>query len=128
MRSSATAVCLCAIILLAGCVSAGNTSIRGETAESIGETLAAGQTMAEVRAALGNPMITSTSSDGLATWTYSFTELEYRATSFIPVVGLFDSGVSTDSTTLQIVFDEDGLVSEYTITETEVEADTSILN
>ena len=122
------AAVLTAILLLVGCATAGNSSLRNETVDSIGEILAVGQTVDQVRAVLGDPMVNSRSSDGLRTWIYSLTEAQYDATTFIPVVGLFDSGLTGAIKTLTISFDENDLVAEFTMSETDLDIDTSILN
>lgn len=122
------AICIGAILLLVGCATVGNSSLRNETVESIDDTLVVGQTMEQVRTALGDPMMNSRSSDGVRIWIYSFSEAQISATTFIPVVGLLDSNVSTSAKVLQITFDEDGLVADFTMTESDMDVDTSILN
>lgn len=119
---------LLAILLLVGCYTAGNSSLQNETVESIEETLAVGQTMGRVHETLGDPVIDTRSSDGLRMWTYSFSEAQISATTFIPIVGLLDSNVATSTKILQITFDEDDLVVDFTMTESDMDIDTSILN
>ena len=119
---------LCIVLLQTACASIGNSSLRNETVESINETLAVGHTMDQVRGALGDPFLSSRSSDGLRMWIYSYSEAEVSATTLIPVIGLFDSSTTSTGKTLQISFDENDLVADFTMTESDMGIDTSIFN
>jgi hypothetical protein len=63
---------------------------------------------------LGKPYSTITSSSGSRVHTYMHSKSKVKASTFIPVVGLFTGGVNTKSTVLRITIDQQtGLVSDW---------------
>ena len=95
-------------IFLYGCAyNMGNKQI---TDKSLISQIKIGETNKEkVRSLLGDPM-NVTFTDDKETWTYVYQKTNIRATSFIPLVGLFAGGHDTKMNNLTIVFREDGIV------------------
>ena len=118
---------LAAVSLIAGCVSTGNTSLKDETNETIGEKLTEGMSMNEVRANLGDPFSTSFTDGGLSIWSYEFMEGQMTAQSFIPIVSMFSSGVEGKKKQLVILFDEDDNVKKYTLSDSDYESKSGIV-
>lgn len=118
---------LAAVSLIAGCVSTGNTSLKNETNETIGEKLTEGMSMNDVRANLGDPFSTSFTDGGLSIWTYEFMEGQMTAQSFIPIVSMFSSGVEGKKKQLVILFDEDDTVKKYTLSDSDYESKSGIV-
>lgn len=109
-------------LILSGCVSSGNPSIRDEAAVEkikIGVT-----TKDEVRSLLGKPTTTTRSAGqvpmgaglpvmsnmNLEIWGYSHISVETNAATFIPIVGLFAGGATSSVSSLTVTFDEQGIV------------------
>jgi len=118
---------LTVIAPLGGCVSSGNASLKDETSESIGEKLAEGMPMEQVRANLGDPFSTSFTDGGLSIWNYEFVEGQMTAQSFIPIASMFSSGVEGKKKQLVILFDENDLVRKFTMSESDYESKSGIV-
>ena len=110
------------VALMAGCASYGN-----EIDQSQVEIIVKGETTeTEVRSMLGSPMSVGISSEGKKYYMYVYTRSQVKASSFIPVVGLVAGGADTNTQTLQVWFDESGVVSSYAYNNTDQEIKTGI--
>lgn len=74
-------------------------------------------TRAEVEAAFGPPLFVAIIGEGrrIMTYTYSNTSTNVKATTFIPIVGAFIGGATTDQRTqnLQIILNKNDVVEDY---------------
>ena len=115
------------IWLLAGCVSSGNPSIMNQSLmDQINLDLS---TKEDVRRILGQPNSTSRSSGSLPfpgttltnveSWTYSHLDVAVDGATFIPIVGLFAGGATTDVNMFTVVFDDNGVVRHITTSQTQ---------
>ncbi|MEO1303979.1 MAG: hypothetical protein AAFV37_03310 [Pseudomonadota bacterium] len=116
-----------AIVVLGGCVSAGNAALKDVTNETLSEELKEGMSMAEVRSALGDPIDVSFTDGGLSIWNYERVEAQMTAESFIPIVGLFTSGVEGTKTQLVILFDEEDKVRKFTLSDSDYESKSGLM-
>ncbi|MDX8412771.1 MAG: hypothetical protein R8J85_01660 [Mariprofundales bacterium] len=115
--------------LLAGCATAGNDSLRKESAVSIDQkVLDHKTTKAEVQAILGAPMTTSFTDNGNVIWTYELSHMSADATSYIPVVSMFAGSSSGTKKTLTIMFDKKSVVARHQMTEAPVKVRTGLFN
>ena len=115
------------ILVLASCVSAGNTSLKEQTPDTLADLLMPGTAQSEVSAALGDPLSVSYTDSGREIWFYELVEGKMSAQSFIPVVSMFSSGVKGRKTLLVILFDKDELVDRYNLSDSAYESKTGIL-
>lgn len=76
-------------------------------------------TRSEVVAALGSPTSTMRHSDGTSTLIYTYAESRTRASTFVPVVGIFAGGVDMRSSQVILDFDENGILVGSTSSEDE---------
>jgi len=113
---------LLALMVLTGCASSGNR-IDGNYVGKIktGET-----TEQEVRANLGSPMAASIMQDGSKMIIYSFARTELKASTFIPIVGLFAGGANTETETLQVWFDSNGVVTSHSFNQGNIDSSSGL--
>jgi hypothetical protein len=110
----------CAALVLSGCVTAGNERMKGQTQSSVAQKITEGKsTKADVLAAYGDATQVSFTDSGNEIWTYEYTRAVPTPQSFIPIVGLFTAGADTTTTGLVVLFDKGGVVSKYTMRETQ---------
>ena len=110
------------VLVIAGCVSGGNPSIRDEATISqikIGTT-----TKEDVRKLLGKPNSIGRGSGNLLLgtalpitpqmnyeiWNYTHINVETNPAAFIPIIGLFFMGATASHASVTIHFDENGIV------------------
>lgn len=99
---------------MTGCSSVGNKQIKNK--EFISQNIVKGKTKTEVLNSLGEPTSVTFSDNGNETWLYVRNETKTRATTFIPVVGLFAGGADITTDTLYILFDSQDRVMKHTTT------------
>ncbi len=120
---------LVGLVLLSGCATVGNDSLRNENNYSISQKLVSAKTtMAEVRTTFGNPMNTSFTDGGLEVWTYENVRVHEDPASYIPIVNLFAASASGTKKELVILFDENNVVKKYKMVETAVKQRTGLFN
>lgn len=106
MRAILFSICLLA---LAGCASTGV-----KVDQNVVSSFQTGKTTyGEVLSRLGEPTTNTQSSNGTRTIVYTYAEAEVRPESFIPVVGLFVSGVDSKATSVALTFDKADVLTEY---------------
>lgn len=118
---------LIALAIVAGCVSAGNATLKGETNDTISEKIEKGMSMAEVRSMLGDPFETTFTDGGLTIWNYELAEGQMTAQSFIPIASMFSSGMKGTKKQLVILFDEADKVSKFTMSESDFQSKSGII-
>lgn len=107
---AALAVC----ISVAGCASSG---VRVKD-EQLAEFVPGKTTKQDVIARLGVPTSSMRNSDGSSMIMYTYSEARTRATTFIPIVGLFAGGVDTNATNVMLQFDPEGKLLSHSSSET----------
>ena len=106
MKIGAIVICLG----LAGCFSTGVKVDQSKLSSlRTGET-----TYDQAVALLGKPTNTVMRSDGSRMATYMYIHAQPNAVNFVPVVGAFAGGATSESTTLMVNFGPDGKMTTYT--------------
>jgi len=85
-------------------------------------------TKEEVIALMGKPAIHTLNGDGKEIMMYTHIKANTRASSFIPVVGLFVSGADMKQQSLQILIGKEGKVEKYIFTDSETPMNTGLAN
>ncbi|AEA65777.1 outer membrane protein assembly factor BamE [Burkholderia gladioli] len=117
------------ITTLSACVSAGTNELRGETKQSINDKIVQYKTTKDqIKAMFGEPMRSATTPSHQEIWGYSFARGTPTPVTYIPVVGLLVGGAKTDSKTLIVVFDENGIVTSYQFLDSKSSVRTCLLN
>lgn len=93
---------LIVVLMAAGCASWGNEQIRDQSV--ISQIQPGTTTKEEIRTLIGEPTEITFSDNGDETWKYVLSKTQMRASSFIPIVGLFTGGADMQSYTLTIRF------------------------
>ncbi len=84
-------------------------------------------TEAQVIRAIGSPMSVSIMPDGQKFAMYMYTYAQTKASTLIPIVGAFVGGVNSQTQSLQIWYDSEGIVTNYAYTDGNNELNTGIL-
>lgn len=115
------------VLALVGCASAGNSSLKGATDESISSVLIEGQTTkSEVKEIFGSPFSTYFDGAGGEVWIYSRASYTSDAKNFIPFMALIGTSASGTNTQLQIKFSDDNVVERYTFTDSQMDYGTGV--
>ncbi|GHB44509.1 hypothetical protein GCM10007094_37300 [Pseudovibrio japonicus] len=115
-------------LIVSGCASVGNESLRHLTREDLESQLENGKTTKEdVRIALGEPNTTDFTDSGNEIWKYKHVRTKARVENFIPVVDLLASGQDVMTKEVALFFDSDGLLRNYNMIEVEDEIRTGLL-
>lgn len=114
---------------LAGCASTGNEKLKTETEASVSTKIVEGKsTRKEIRELFGAPLKTTFTDSGLELWTYEFTNVSADAVSYIPIVNSFGSSASGTKKELVLLFDKNGVVQRYSMSESEVKHKSGLFN
>ena len=120
-------ILFCALFMIGGCASHGNKVLKEETSKAVAAKITKGETTKEqVRAMYGDPMSTSFTDSGKEIWKYEFIKTNAKVTNFIPVVSLFNSGAKGDKKELVVMFDDGGIVKNFSMSTSKVDTDTSL--
>jgi hypothetical protein len=110
-------------LLVSGCVSSGNPSVVDQ--DRISQIKLNTSTKEDVRRILGRPNSISrhsgsyseildsppsTSLTNTEVWSYAHIDVDVDTATFIPIVGLFAGGATSNVNTFTVVFDEQGIV------------------
>lgn len=119
----------CALALLAGCASVGNESLRKETETTVAQKIVEGKTTKqEVRTMFGSPAKTSFTDGGLEIWTYELSKMKADGVNYIPIVNLFGSSASGIKKELVVLFDAEGIVKRFSMSDSPVTVKSGIFN
>lgn len=127
MKKLLVSAMIAGAVVTAGCATSGNKVLKDETRESVAEKLIPGMTQDEVTAMFGQPLDVTYTDSGNEIWKYSFTKAQAKATNFIPVVSLFNSGAKGKAKNLAIFFDTEGKVVRHSMSSSDVDTNTSII-
>ncbi len=120
-------ILICSLFLVSGCASTGNKVLKNETSSAVAAKITKGVTTKEqVRGMYGDPMTTSFTDSGKEIWKYEFVKTHAKATNFIPLVSMFNSGAKGTKKELVIMFDDNGIVKNYSMSSSKVDTDTSL--
>lgn len=111
-------------LILAGCVSSGiKVSDDKLSSLEVNKT-----TKSEVLQSLGKPSSQIKNSDGTSVIVYSRVKASAKATSYIPIVGLFAGGVNSEATNVILHFDASETLTNYQTTSAENDTSTGLLS
>jgi PBP1b-binding outer membrane lipoprotein LpoB len=121
-------VTLVSVLILSGCASSGNESLKEETELTVSAKVVEGQTTAaEIKAMFGSPYETTYTDSGSLIWKFRLDDLKSDAINYIPIVNWFGSSVSGTRKELVVLFDENDVVKRSNMSESEVKTKTGIL-
>lgn len=121
-------VTLVSVLILSGCASSGNQSLKEETEFTVSAKVVEGQTTAaEIKAMFGSPYETTYTDSGSLIWKFRLDDLKSDAINYIPIVNWFGSSVSGTRKELVVLFDENDVVKRSNMSESEVKTRTGIL-
>lgn len=110
MIKSKTIAAFTLAVALAACSSSGTKVDHAQMAQfHKGST-----TSAQVISALGDPSQTSYDDNGNKTLTYTYTQTDVKAQTFIPFVGLFSNGANVKSSTATFTFNKSDVLTKMT--------------
>jgi len=117
---SAIAVAMLGFLL--GCASRGNTRLIEETNDTVSQKIVIGtSTKNDVKKVFGDPTSISFTDSGNQIWTYSYEHGVATPVSYIPIVGAFVGGANVDKKSLVVLFDNPGVVKNFTMNVTKDE-------
>lgn len=130
MKSNVAALAILVTTLaMTGCASVGNETLRGESESSVNSKMVEGKTTKpEVRAMFGSPLKTTFTDGGLEIWTYEFSKVSADAVSYIPIVSMFGATSSGTKKELVAMFDTNGILKRFAMSESDVKAKTGVFN
>jgi len=114
---------LIAAIILSSCVSAG-VEVTQKQAASLEKGVT---TYADVIARFGKPTTVMLRADGTKFVSYVYMHGQPKPQTFIPIVGAFAGGADVKSNSVSLMFDKDGILTDFTASETNVGAGTGIV-
>ena len=127
MKLLSKLVLVAIVIGLSACASTGNEKIRTETESSIAQKFTKGvTTKAQVKESLGAADSTSFTDNGNEIWKYTHLKSTAKAVNFIPFVNLFAAGADNEKKEIVILFDKNGVIQNYTMSESQGETRTGI--
>lgn len=113
---------LVALLVLAACASSG-TQVKDSALTQFQKGVT---TDTDVVKALGPPTATTTNSDGTRVISYVGTQARAKASSFIPIVGLFKGGATGQTNVVTFRFGPDHKLIDYSSTQSNVDVNTGI--
>lgn len=126
---TSTSAALLAALILSGCASVGNETLRTETETSVQGKIVEGKTTkAEVRQMFGSPLKTAFTDGGLEIWTYEFSKVSADAISYIPIVNMFGGSSSGKKKELVVLFSTTGVTKRFSMSESDVKQKTGLMN
>jgi hypothetical protein len=111
------------------CTNTGNQNLSSENQASLSSKIKKGVTnKTEIVSFFGAPSSKSVTEDHSELWHYELSELTVDASTFIPFVGFFSSSSSGVKKQLMVSFDQNDLVNNFEMIESDVKMKTGILN
>lgn len=119
------------VLLVSGCVSSGNSSIADQ--DRIVQIKLNTSTKEDVRRILGQPNgisrqsgsyaafagLPPTTQTNIEVWSYTHINVDVDAATFIPIVGLFAGGATSNVNTFTVAFDDQGIVRHISSTQSQ---------
>jgi len=99
-----------------------------ESSQSVASKIVRGKTTkSQVRSMFGDPISVNFTDNGNEVWRYQYSKTQQKLTSYLPVVSAFASGTDTKSKHLVIFFNQRGVVKNYTMSESKIDTNTSLI-
>lgn len=118
-----------AAIMLTGCASVGNESLRKESESTVAQKIVQGKTTkSEIKAMFGSPTKTTFTDGGLEIWNYDFSNVSADAISYVPIVNLFGASASGKKKELVVMYDTSDIVKRFSMSESDVTHKTGLFN
>ena len=119
---------LCAtILLMLGCASTGNETLKTESEISVSSKISIGETTAaEIKSMFGSPYESSYTDGGLQIWKFRLDDMTADAVNFVPILNLLGSSMSGTRKELVILFDDDDVVKRFNMSESDVQTKSGI--
>lgn len=121
---------LVAILLpftLAACANSGNKVLSEETSQSISTKITKGDAKSKVRGTFGDPTEVTFSDSGAEVWKYVYARSHAKATNFIPIVNMVNSGAVGTKKLLVVRFGTHEKVTHYTFSENPFETNVGMI-
>ncbi|MFC5549977.1 hypothetical protein [Massilia aerilata] len=116
-------------ILVTGCASVGNESLRKESEASVSQKIVQGKTTKnDIRSMFGSPTKTTFTDGGLEIWNYDFSNVSADAISYVPIVNLFGASASGKKKELVVMYDQADVVKRFSMSESDVTHKTGLFN
>lgn len=115
---------LIVVVALSACMSMG-TKVEQE---KLSKFVKGKTTYTEVVQELGKPNQSTINSDGTRMIMYMYSQSQAKAESFIPFVGGFLGGATSENTTVTLSFDKKNILTNYTASEGGMDAGTGIMS
>jgi len=116
-------VLITSLVLLAGCATSGNESLKYVSEDNVTTRITEGvTTKAQIKQSFGSPMKTTFTDSGLETWTYEFSKVHLTGKSYIPIVNIWAGGTTGTKKELVVLFDEKGIVKRYAMNESKIDS------
>jgi outer membrane protein assembly factor BamE (lipoprotein component of BamABCDE complex) len=117
------------VLILQGCASHGNESLRKESEGSVKQRIVENKTTKqEIRAMFGSPLTSSFIENGSEIWKYELSNVSGDAVNYIPIVNMFGSSASGKKKELIVLFNDNGTVKKYNMSESDVQVKTGLFN
>lgn len=117
------------LFILSGCVSSGNQTLKTESEASITTKIVENvTTQAEIKAMFGSPYETKFTDGGLEIYTYRLDDLQSDAINYVPFVNLFVTSYSGTRKELVVLFNENGTVKRFSMSESDVQTKSGLVN
>lgn len=117
---------IAAFIFLAGCAAVGNLAIDDKS--KVDQIKIGVTTKGQVQELIGSPMTVYFGAEGLETWSYHIAHASVNPAAMVPVVGIFANRHNTESTSLVLMFSDDGIVKKMAYTEPTYRKETPLVN
>jgi len=115
-------------LIVSGCFSSGNKVLKNATRETVSQKIVKGETTKEqIRAAYGDPVSTSFTDSGNEIWKYQWDKTHSKAINFVPVVNFFVSGAKGKRKELVVFFNQNGIVTNFSISSSKIDTNTGII-
>lgn len=99
-------------VFLSGCATAGSPKVKDQNL--LAKISKGVTTQDEILAMYGKPQVKKTKENGLEVWEYHYVQTEVTAVTFVPVVGLFAGGANSKVDGIEVEFNADKVVNNYT--------------
>lgn len=106
--------------LLTACATAGTPNVKDQSRISQIEKNVTTKT--QVVELFGEPQVTKTTEDGTVIWEYTYVETAVTGATFIPIVGIFAGGATSNVNGIEIEFNKNETVKKYTTSSGKVKA------
>jgi len=114
-----------------GCAtqSGGNQTLKNETESSVTTKIINNvTTQAEIRAMFGSPYETTFTDGSMEIWKFRLDDLRADAINYVPIVNWFGSSYSGTRKELVLLFNDDGTVKRNSMSESDVQNKSGLMN